>query len=120
MALPRAADVQFLLSRLRPNAEWGWEGGAANDFTRVVWRDAVQIEPTEAEYAAEQVVVDAEATIEAITRTSQKGRSVGIVGGSAAALTGVDLQAAVEELLFRAGALDVDGKILPLDDWKVI
>ncbi len=120
MALSRAADVRFLLSRLRPNAEWGWEGGAANDFTRVDWRDGVQIEPTEAEYAAEQVVVDAEEATEATTRSDQKGRSANIVGVFATALTGSDLQAAIEELLFRFRALDRNGVIRPVDDWRTL
>lgn len=119
MALPRTADVRFLLSRIRANAEWGWRGGAANDFTRVVWRDAVQIEPTEAEYAAEQVVVDGEETTKTATRAAIRARVLSAVGQALSALTAAEFRAVVEELLFRAGALDRNGVIRPVDDWQV-
>ncbi len=119
MALPANADVRSLLSRIRAGAEWGWKGGAPNDFTLVRWRDAVQIEPTEAEYAAEQVVVDAENATEATTRTAQRGRAVVLVGQASNGLnTTPELQSAVEQFLLLHEAIDIDGNIKPIAEWK--
>ena len=121
MALPANADIPFLLSRIRPNAEWSWKGGAANDLTQVDWRDAVQVEPVEAEYAAEQVIVDAEGVTEAVTRTAQRGRVDGLKTMAPNLLAVPNLSLAVEELLVRAGALDPQtGAILPIDEWPEV
>ena len=38
MALSERTDIRLLLSRIRAGADWGWSGGAKNDFTKVVWR----------------------------------------------------------------------------------
>ncbi len=119
MALPRAADVRFLLSRIRAGAEWGWKGGRANDFTRVDWRDGVQIEPTEAEYTIEQAVVDTEDTTKTATRAAIRARVLSAVGQAVSALTAAEFRAVTEELLFRFRALDRNGVIRPVDDWQV-
>lgn len=118
MALPAEADVRELLGRLRPGADWGWRGGAVNDPAQLRWRDSVQSEPTEAEYLAELLVLDAEKARAAATRAAQLGRLAGIIDLDPSMLTPPEVSVAVEELLFRAGALDPEtGAILPIDEW---
>lgn len=117
MALPRNADVRGLLSRIREGAEWGWRGGADNDFTKVRWEDRVQTEPTEAEYLAEQVLVNAENVTKLATRVDQRSRSDTIVGLDPSAFTSAQVGIAVEELLAFGGALDENGLVLPIEEW---
>jgi hypothetical protein len=117
MALPANADVRGLLARMRDKAEWGWRGGASNDATKVRWEDPVQLEPTEAEYLAEQALVDAEDVTQVNTRLAQRGRSNTIVGLDPATFTPPQTTIAVEELLAFGGALDENGLVLPIEEW---
>jgi hypothetical protein len=118
MALPDRSDVPFLLSRIRPGAAWGWKGGKKNDKKNVRWRDGGQVEPSEAEYLAEQAVVDAEVTAEAATVTAQQARAVGLVGKPANLMAQPDQSHAIEEILRRLGGIDINGNIRPMDEWS--
>lgn len=117
-ALPTHADVRVLLGRLRPSASWGWNGGANNDTDSVVWRDSTQTEPIESEYLSEQVVVDAEDVLREANRDAQRGRSDTLVGTNPSIFNQNEVKNAVEELLRRANALNLEtGDVLPIDEW---
>ncbi len=115
--LPVDHDVPFLLSRLRPGAEWGWKGGTPRQTTNVDWRDGVQIEPTEAEYLAEHILFQGELIQAQTTRTDQLTRIGPLVGQNPKNLTIPETGHLVEELMVRAKALDENGDIIPLADW---
>lgn len=115
--LPEGHDVPFLLGRLRPGAEWGWRGGTPRQTTNVDWRDAVQIEPTEQEYLDEQLLVNAEEVTAEVTRADQLTRITPLVGQNPKNLSPPDIGNLVEELMVRAKALDINGNILPVDEW---
>jgi len=115
--LPAGHDIPHLLSFLRPAADWGWTGGALNETNSVVWRDGVQVEPTEQEYLDEQITQNAITVTAAATKDRQRGRSQDVVGEDPSTLAPPQVVFLVEELLARFRALDKDGKILPVDDW---
>lgn len=115
--LPSGHDIPHLLSFLRPDADWGWTGGSANDTASVVWRDGSQVEPTEQEYLDEQITQNANAVIAADTKALQRGRSQDVVGEDPSTLAPPQVAFVVEELLARFRALDKNGLILPVDDW---
>ena len=117
MTLPIEASVPFLLSRLRPNAEWRWKGGAANDASQVRWDDRNQTEPTEREYGAEQILVEAEEVRREAARVVRRSRSDQVAGKAPKDLTASEVKYTLEALLGIVGALDNDGLILPINEW---
>jgi hypothetical protein len=117
MALPSQADVPFLIGRLRPNAEWRWKGGAANDPSQVRWDDRRQTEPTEREYEAEQILVEAETVRREAARAVRLSRSDQLTGKAPKDLTASEVKYTLEALLGIVGALDNDGLILPINKW---
>lgn len=117
--LPARANVRVLLGRLRPGSEFGWKGGRDNDTTQVRYRDSATIEPTEAEYLAELAVKDAEDATRTATRAAQSTRSVAVVGTASSALTTLaQITPALEQLLLLHDAIDRNGNLRPLRDWR--
>jgi hypothetical protein len=118
MALPASADVRLLLSRIRPGASFGWKGGSDSDHTQVVWRDAAQAEPSEAEYLTEHTAVSGENTTRQQTRQAIRARALPAVGKAIADLTNQEFRAAVELDFFNRGNIDRDGLLRPLNQWR--
>ena len=47
-------DIPLILSEICPDAKWGWAGSyvvgnGGEDYNNLVWRDDVQVKPTEQE-----------------------------------------------------------------------
>jgi len=119
MELPANADIPFLLSRIRPDAAWGWRGGAVNEMANLDWRDGVQAEPIEAEYAAEQVLVDAEGSTGANVRQQIKTAYAPLAGRPVSALTNAELRTLAEVFAFILGGVDFQTRNLKTAaEWK--
>ncbi len=112
-----AEDIPFILSRIRANAEWRWKGGGADDLTQLVWDDGVQVEPTQAELDAEQLIIDSENSNRDSTDSATKTRLSSTVGRLFTALTDAEIDAVVERLLQIAGGVNADGTIRDTDEW---
>ncbi len=119
MALHANADVRRLLSRIRPNAEWGWRGGDQNDHTLIRWRDGVQVEPTEAEYLAEQAIVDTEDLSADTARLSLIAAVDALQGTNFDTASLLDMRPLLQILFLERGALDINGTFLPVSEWKI-
>lgn len=117
MALPANADVRRLLHRIRPNAKWGWKGGTKNDPAQIRWRDPVQIEPLEAEYATEQVAVDADDTERTATRNSITNIQ-NLIGVDPLTLSLADTRRLLTILLLERGALRKNGTLRAFVNWN--
>ena len=115
-----ATDIRFILSRIRVDAEYGWAGGNPADASNIVWRDLVQVEPTQAEYDAEQLVIDGEDTLAATGRTDRQNRISTAIGKTFIATTPPEKDALLEVLLQQHGVFDFDGTILPVAEWSVV
>jgi hypothetical protein len=115
--LPSGADIPQILADIRPGAEWGWKGGSHRDTENVDWRDSVQIEPTEQEYLDGLATVEADKAKGQATRVRQNSRHDQFVGLDPSTLAPPVVTLVVEEILVRLQALDVDGLILPTDEW---
>lgn len=112
-----AEDIRFILSRIRPDAEWGWKGGDIDDASQVDWRDQTQREPTQAEYDAEQLVIDQEDSDRSNTDTGTRSRLSSTVGKQYTALTSDEKDAILERVLQHAGGMNEDGTIRDVDEW---
>jgi len=118
--LPVNADIPFILSRIRPNAEWGWKGGAANDPAQVRWRDAVQVEPTEQEYADEWTVIEGEEAAKTTVRQQLKTEYASLAGLALSALTNAQSRTLLEILVYIMGGIDEETRLLkPANQWQV-
>ncbi len=117
MAIIPGGDVRQLLGRLRGSAQWGWKGGAIDDTEQVVWRDPIDVEPTERQYLDEQILLEAEIATADTTRTAQKLRSDPTNGKLFTALTTAEKDALLEDLLTRAGAFNGNGTIRDVESW---
>lgn len=115
------SDVRELLSRIRPNAEWGWKGGNDRQTNNVTWRDSGQTEPTEAEYLTEQAVVAAERSARQAENQARGARLSSTIGKHITATTAAEREALLEQLLFRVGATNKeDGTIKPRNQWDPV
>jgi hypothetical protein len=115
-----ATDIRFILGRIRPGADYGWSGGDPATASNVVWRDLVQIEPTQTEYDAEQLVIDGEDVIKVQGRTDRQNRINSAVGKTFISTTSPEKEALLEVLLQQNGVFDFDGTILPVDQWFIV
>ena len=111
------ADIRHIVGRLRPNAEWRWSGGDPSDLTQLVWDDQVQVEPTQTEIDAEQLIVDVEETTRGNTNAGQKSRLTSGEGKLFSALSDVERRALVERLCAIAGVFNGDGTVRNVDSW---
>lgn len=120
MSRPISGDIRYILSRIRPNAKWGWEGGDPADLSQLNWRDLVQTEPIQAEFDAEQLVIDVEEDTKETNRTAHKNSLLGTVGADVDLLTPPQNDTLTKELLRLANAVDGENKIKPLDEWSSV
>jgi len=114
-----AEDIRLLLERLRPGADYRWKGGAESDASKVDWRDGVLIEPTQAEYDTEQLVLDTETTNKATLTAAQRARVLPVVNREFSDLTTAEKDACLERLLNAAGAFKRNGDFRPLPQWGI-
>ena len=112
-----ASDIREIVGRLRPNAEWGWRGGNPEDLSQLRWRDSLQSEPTQGEIDAEQLVLEAENATAEQSKSNREGRGASVVGQEAYNLSPPQTASAIELLLARANAIDIEGKIKPIEEW---
>lgn len=120
MPLPTDADIPLILSRIRPNAEWGWMGGAFSNPANLNWRDQVQIEPTLVELDAEWTVILSEQATELTVKQALKADYLPLVGRPVSALTNSELRTLIEIYAFILGGVDsVTRNLLPPNKWEV-
>lgn len=119
MALPAEADIPFILSRIRPGADWGWKGGAYNDPANIEWRDAGQTLPTLAELEAEWTIIAGETVTANTVRQQLKTAYAPLAGTAVGSLTNPQLVLLVEILCYIMGGVDEKTRVLlPANQWK--
>lgn len=122
MALPPEADIPLILSRIRPQAEFGWKGDGSSwsNPADIRWRDEVQVEPTLAELEAEWIIIEAERASAATVRQLLKAEYAPLVGLQFSALTNAQLKTMVEILVYILGGIDENTrKLKPASKWQV-
>jgi hypothetical protein len=103
MPLPADADIPFILSRIRPDAEWGWAGGSYADPQNLDWRDSVQIEPTELELETEWDVILVEQASQSTVKQQLVSESASTVGVLLSSLTNAQSRVLLEMILYALG-----------------
>lgn len=119
MALPSEADIPRILARIRQNADWGWKGGEYSDPSQVVWRDAVQTEPTLQELEDEWAIIAAEDASADTVRQQLKNEYAPLTGLQISSLTNAQSRLLLEILCYVMGGIDEDTRTLkPANQWE--
>lgn len=115
-----ATDVRFILGRIRPNAEWGWSGGEPDDLDSVIWRDLVQIKPTQQEIDDEDAIIVVEEATELTVKQQLKALVTPLAGSGVQAVTNAQVRDLVEVLVAIVGGVDLQTRLIkPPADWDI-
>lgn len=120
MALPADADIPRILGRIRPNAAWGWRGGAYSDPANLDWRDVAQTEPTLQELEDEWALIVTDDASKDTVRQQLKAEYAPLVGLQLSALTNAQARTLLEILCYIMGGIDEKTRLLkPANQWQV-
>lgn len=110
-------DIRAALNRVAPGAEYGWRGGAWDDYSQVEWRDQVIPQPSLAELQAAWSEIEAEGQQANQTLVNIKNTAQSAAGVALADLTQAQIKSLLAILLWQAGGVDKDGLVRPLGEW---
>lgn len=117
-------DMPVVLQRLRPNSEYHWKSDGWGTYADIgEWRDSHTTKPTEAELYAEWDIYRAEIARQTADESTLHDHMMALASSAAGAavdqLSAEQVRALVTLLLWRAGAINADGTVRPVVEWRV-